>query len=270
MKMPVSLRYHRHAMLSITALHIAYLRPEQSDLYCLMAERHQFVALPLIRAALEKVDEENCHALYACSHLIVKYAFASPPPPRSLVFSSSQGTVAEFVPLLRGAFSLHDHSLQWLTAGPLKSALEVPVRTKPSYTHNPDDHRLAALLPLFSRSDDDSAACREALNTLRQLFAMITTPNQTMSIKSLIYSWPVQVPQRYLVLMSEREPRALVILAHYCIMLNMIDSFWFMEGCASRVLHECTEDLDEEWLHYLQWPVSVVHHTPIVNTPVGE
>jgi hypothetical protein len=249
-------------MLSVTALHIAYLRPDQSEDYILKAERHHFIALPLIRSGLAELNEDNCHALYACSHLVVKYAFACPQLPGSLVFSSGAGTLSEFVPLLRGAFSLHDHCLPWLAAGPLSNIIEKALDPSPSFSESPDDARLAALVPLFSDGSEDSLACHEALNTLRRVFAMIATPSQTMSTKTLIYSWAVQVPQAYMVLMSEREPRAIVILAHYCVLLNMIDSFWFMDGCAARVLSQCRSDLSQQWDPYIEWPFSIVGEPP--------
>lgn len=248
----------RHAALAITALHISYLRPDESESYLVFAARHESIALPLIRSGLTELDEENCHALYACGHLIIKYAFACPHFPGSLVFSSGIGTVAELVPLLRGAFSVQDHCREWLTAGPFASCLEVPLSPNPSFSLNPDDERLAALLPLFSDDSEDAAVCIEALNVLRRLFAMMASPGQTISTKTLVYRWPVEVPRRYLVLMSERNPKALVILAHYCIMLNMLKSFWFMEGCAAPVLRQCRQELGDEWLPHIQWPLSVL------------
>ncbi len=89
-------------------------------------------------------------------------------------------------------------------------------------------------------------------------FAMAATPNQTISTKTLAYSWPMQVSQRYIVLISERRPEALVVLAHYCVMLKMIDSLWFMEGCAVRILEQCRKNLEPKWHHYIEWPLSVI------------
>jgi hypothetical protein len=216
------------------------------------------LALSLLRPALAELDKDNCHAIFACGHLIVKYAFAYPHISGCLVLSAGTGAGAEVVALLRGAFSLHDRCRTWLSSGPLGSCLEMPLDPPPSFTLNLDDRRLSALLPLFADSGKDSAVCREALNVLRRLFAMIAMPNQTSSTKTLVFSWPVQVTQEYLAQMSERKPKALVVLAHYCILLNMIDSFWFMNGCASRLLSQCKHGLGDEMLPYIQWPLSVV------------
>jgi hypothetical protein len=245
--------------MSLSALHISKLRQSESSHYLLLAAHHQTVALPLMRSALTRITEENCHALYACGHIVTKYAFASPQPPDSLVFCLEIGAVSQFLPLIRGAFSVHDHSFECLASGPLGSCLEVPPDEPPDFHHNPEDASLAQLLTLLrAKGTEDAITCCEALSQLRTLFAMIATPNQTVSTKTLVYSWPAQVSEEYITIMSQRKPEALLVLAHYCIMLKMIDSFWFMKGCAARLLGQCRKDLSKDWQPYILWPLAVV------------
>jgi hypothetical protein len=164
--------------------------------------------------------------------------------------------LSKFVPLLRGAYSVHDHCLPWLAAGPLGSCLGEPVSRNPDFSQRPNDPHLSAILPLFCDGSKDATIYHEALNTPWPLFAMIATPNQTMSTKTIVYCWPVQVSQGYLLLMSERQSKPLAILAHHCILLNMLNSFWFMEGCAASFV---PMSAGAEWrLPHIQWPLSVV------------
>jgi hypothetical protein len=248
----------RHVILAMSALHIAYLRPAGKETYQLLAARHQALALPVIRSGLTNLNEENCHALFTCSHILVKCAFASPHPPGSLIFSPGRGDVAELVPLLRGASSIFEYARGWLTAGPFGHCLPPPMDEDPNYSQNHEDERYASLLPLFAKGGEDAVVCREALNSLRRLLAINAAPNRTTLTRWLVFSWPVLVSQRYIDLMSERNPEALVVLAHFCVMLNMLNSLWFMEGCAVRILDQCRRDLDDEWLPYIQWPLSVL------------
>lgn len=246
-------------MMAITALHVTKLRPEENESYLLLAIHHQSLALPLIRSELESINEENCHAIYACGHLVSKYAFASPQSVQGRVFSSGIGEVSEFLPLVRGAFSVAGHCLDWLLAGPLGPSMERPLDENPDLSLNTEDVSFARLLPIFrAAGDEDGEECCEALNILRKLLAMTATPNQTIAVKTLVLSWPAQISQRYIELMSERKPEALVVLAHYCIMLKMIDSFWFMKGCAVRLLGQCRRDLSKEWHPHIEWPESIV------------
>ncbi|KAH8800702.1 hypothetical protein F5884DRAFT_685283, partial [Xylogone sp. PMI_703] len=231
----------------------------KSEQYLLFAAHHQSLALPLIRSALTSINEDNCHALFACGHIIAGYTFGSAKAPESLVFSSGLGVMSEFVPLLRGAFSVYDYALKWLSVGPLAFCLEKSLNESPEFSQNPDDACFARLLPLlYTNGDEDTYTCCEALNCLRRLLAMAATPNQTISARTLAYSWAAQVPPRYPVLICERKPEALVVMAYYCVMLRMIDSFWYMKGYAARLLDQCRRNLSDKWLRHIDWPLSIV------------
>lgn len=161
---------------------------------------------------------------------------------------------------MKGAFSIHEISLHWLRKGPLANALETIVTPTPKYSQNPEDHQYAKLLPLIDvlSNEVDAHVCREALNDLRQLLALVADPKQTMSVKTFTYSWPARVPHRYVEMLGERSPVALVILGHYCVMLKGLQNFWFMKTAASRVLQQVRNQLDEEWMPYIEWPLGVV------------
>ena len=245
--------------MAITALHLARLHPEGSESNLRLAAHHQSLALPLIRSELESIDEENCHAVYACGHLVIKYAFASAKSLDAHVFSAGTGEVSEFLPLVRGAFAVASHCLDWLLAGPLGPSMERPLDENPDFALNPEDTSLARVLPLLrGRGNQDGEVCCEALNVIRKLLAMAATPDQTIALKTLVLSWPSQISDVYLKLVSERNPEALVVLAHYCIMLKMIDSFWFMRGSAARLMEQCRRDLSAEWQPHIEWAASVV------------
>jgi hypothetical protein len=169
----------------------------------------------------------------------------------------------DFIPLLRGAYSIYNYALEWLSAGPLSFSLglchEKSLDEVPEFSQNPDDAYLARLLPLFNTySDEDAHTCGEALNSLRGLFARAATLNRSISDEALVFSWPAQVPQRYTILICERKPEALVVMAHYCVMLKSIESSWYMSGRAVRLLDQCRNDLSDEWLPLIDWPLSIV------------
>ncbi|KAI9172817.1 Sterol uptake control protein [Paramyrothecium foliicola] len=251
--------YLMHALLAVASLHKAYLRPIEAEKYELQATHHQNLALPLYRTALACVTEVNCHALYACGHLVTKSAFASRHLRRNLVSSSSTENAPEFIYLLRGSFSIHDCAYEWLSRGPLGFCLEKPLDPNPNFDLYPDDPHLARLLSVILTEDnEDIHVCCSALNSLRKLLAMVSTPNQTITTKTLTFSWPMQVPERYLVLIHEKKPEALLVLAHYCVLLKMVDSFWFMKGCAIEIFKQCLQNLEPEWHRYIEWPRSVV------------
>jgi hypothetical protein len=111
---------------------------------------------------------------------------------------------------------------------------------------------------LLANDSEDVNVCCGALNNLRKLLAMASTPHQTISTKTLVFSWPMEVSERYLELVGENKPEAILVLAHYCVMLKMVDSFWFMRGSAVNILRQCQQVLEPRWQQYIDWPVKVV------------
>lgn len=221
--------------------------------------QHQSYSLPGFRAAVASITEKNCHALFAFGHIITKIAFAMPRPPNEFIFSPTSGVGADFVQYLRGSFSVYDSALTWLQSGPLAGCLESPIEANPDFNLNKDDVHLVALVQFCSaEGNEDSEVYLDALEDLRKLFAMIATPHQSISVKTIVLCWLARASPRYIALVSERKPQALVILAHYCVMLHMVNQYWFMSGLGSQILRQCWNLLDEQFHELLAWPLSVL------------
>ncbi|RFU31376.1 hypothetical protein B7463_g4964, partial [Scytalidium lignicola] len=256
-RLAMSQIYLMHSIMAIAALHIAYLRPSEAYAYRLLAAHHENLALPLIRTAITCMNEENCHALYACGHMVLKYAFAS--PDSNLVFSDELGVVSEWVTLVRGSFSVNEFAMKWLSNGPFSSSLEKPVVLDVDLSQNPEDFRFAPLASVLEMHEgEDVEHCHEALLILRKLLTMAVAVDPPVTLMTIVYTWPYKISQRYIELVSKRIPEALLVLAHYCLLMKKIEDFWYMKGCAARILHQCQRDLSPEWWSLLDWPVSAI------------
>ena len=65
-----------HALLACTALHMAYLDPDQYSELTIKARTYQDHALPLFRAAIPRVESETCDAILIFARLVAITAFA--------------------------------------------------------------------------------------------------------------------------------------------------------------------------------------------------
>jgi len=65
-----------HALLACTALHMAYLNPDQHSELTIKARTHQDHAMPLFRAAIPSVESETCDAVLIFARLVAITAFA--------------------------------------------------------------------------------------------------------------------------------------------------------------------------------------------------
>ncbi|RDW57120.1 hypothetical protein BP6252_13866 [Coleophoma cylindrospora] len=262
-RLALSEPYLMHAVLALSALHLDCMRPLSSRHYWLPALQHYSNAIPAFRTSLQLVTEKNCHALFAFAHLITKSSFAILACTQAPIFSPESEITADFISHLQGGFSVYDTAFEWLASGPLKDCLEAPVDADQSFESYPHDAKLARLLPhLNSGNEECDIACREALNDLRRVFAMISAPNQTISTKTLVYCWLARLSSRFIVLMNKQNPEALIVLAHYSVMLNLIDEYWFMKGWGIRLLEQCQSKLCGPQLELISWPLEVLGLQP--------
>lgn len=142
----------------------------------------------------------------------------------------------------------------WIVSGPLGGCLESPLVAKPPFALNPDDDKLARLLPHLA-----DPVCQKALNDLRRLFAMIATPNQTISTKTLAFTWLAGLSERFLVLLAQQNTEAVIVMAHYSVLLNMVNDYWFMKGWGVRLLRQCSASTEGTAQELISWPLSLLN-----------
>jgi hypothetical protein len=58
--------------------------------------------------------------------------------------------------------------------------------------------------------------------------------------------WSFQIPAEFLELLEARRPFALVILAHYAVILHHLKSSWWMGDWGNRILQEIGNILEPE------------------------
>ena len=131
--------------------------------------------------------------------------------------------------------------------------------TEPS--DNPDDVHLAKLEELLvppngsQLVDHDLIVCKMALDELRRVSALPYSPCKTLEMKACIYIWPGTVSQEFVELMYERKPEALIILAHYCVLLKKMNGCWYMEGLGENLLSAISEALSLDWRPWIEWAI---------------
>ena len=167
-----------------------------------------------------------------------------------------RGEITELLRVLRGTFVVHQSYSMWLVGGVFNLDFRDP---DPGFDRNRQDLQLVSLVPkLIARDARIGAICCQALDTLRQSFARVSTSNQTFHLK-IVYCWLAQVPEAYVVLISENEPEALVTLAHHCVILHQVRHYWFMIGCAKKILLYCEQNLSVEWIPWIKGPLDTIN-----------
>lgn len=257
-----------HSLLAISCLHLARHSMDRRDHYHTIAAEHQNKALPAYRSIISDLErsgnEQKARAMVAFASLIPIYAVLSPPADCQLSEVSRVLThTIEVFSLLRGATEV----VGVFGVCPMTSRARA-VAGDIELSLNPEDARLALLSPLISRhlgvspsgADDTSQANSTALHILRSCFAMLFLASNPVSIMRALTIWVESIPYTYLQALSELQPGALVILAHWCIILKRAETRWYLQGSANNILSAIHGALNEEWRARIAWPLQVVYN----------
>ena len=249
-------------VLAVAALHLSHLRPDSAAEYQHIANSHQDRALGTFQAAVSDLTESNCHAFFALSSLIVVYEFASPRTPGTLAFTYETQDSTNWLAMIRGVNSILMPSWPWVEHGPLRGLLQPGVfNTMETRLPKPADHQLKQLAELCESADGGDEAVEaysEAVKALRKCYAKIFTRSSVECEVGTAFTWPVEVPDKFIQLLHARCPEALVILAHYCVVLHHLDNYWWMKGWAAHLMENIYSELTGPWRDWIQWPSSVI------------
>ena len=266
-----------HAILSISALHLAFLKPMDRQRCIVTAAHYQNQALQTFRSKISKVEVANAYAMFAFSRLIVLHELASAnfgnnaimeyPDGRYMVVGDEE-VLPRWLKLRLDSFKL----LRPYILSNFRDPQQVPRPSKKldeitpvDWASNPYDTEFAAVSPLFeadvsrvassARELMEHAACANAFNGLRQAFAVPYATQQWGKFYDATVFWPLKQSERFFELVSHGNPRALIVMAFYCVILHRVENYWFMQGQGRQLLSNIEKRLGNAWRCWIQWPL---------------
>jgi hypothetical protein len=247
-----------HGLLSMSACHLAHLRPVVAGHYNILAIHHHTSAISLFRPLLDNIDSENAIPLIAFSTLVACLSFAMPqvslhrlaPPSTRISFVEH---VLDIFRLMRGVRGVMESAWVWVKGSavaplltlsvekleePLEFAAEVAVRA------------LEARIHVDAESEDEKTDYLDAMNHLRTCYPRgpLGTHHQ-----ALIFAWPVLVSDRFFTTMNERKTIPIAILGFYGTLLHMLSHIWWAGDKGSRLVKTVSELLPPEWESVMKW-----------------
>jgi hypothetical protein len=236
----------------------------------------QNIALPEFRSLIGKVTEYTCNALLAFSYLLIINTIASEDHDENLLLvgGKDEASLPDWFQVIRGSCSLFGDTLKFILNGPLTPLVMEGMdghtpSPEPEKSESEDAVRLDLLfrVPFLRQSsianhivEGKPSPFPGALMKLQEAFskAQAARSLSKYTLWNMVHAWPAQVSQGYLDLLKDRDPPALILLAHYCILLEPLESHWYMRGFRKRLLSRIYYQLDPEWQKWLQWPVEKI------------
>ncbi|KAE9373760.1 hypothetical protein N431DRAFT_338800 [Stipitochalara longipes BDJ] len=270
----------KHGILACSALHLAHLNPAERRRYQMIAACHQARGLCQFRALVIAPTEETCHPILAFSQLLIVHCFAAEEQDAEFFLLKGEGTTLSGLPdwleVVRGSCAMFKHVWSFMETGMMKPLLDETMSDEPLpiIPDNPEHSaRLKELLtlPIYGNNPPTSELLGEtmtaystALISLARAFssAQAAKDHGVFTMWTAVQIWPARISMEYLDLLRRKEPAALVLLAHYCILLAPLEESWYMSGFRKRLLTRIYWQLDEDWRRWLDWPFAEAGLTP--------
>ncbi|KAJ0161953.1 hypothetical protein CTA2_5337 [Colletotrichum tanaceti] len=101
-----------------------------------------------------------------------------------------------------------------------------------------------------------------AIIALSESIAKVSTIN-IMSAPAefrAVFMWPILLSTDYMDMLRLRQPAALVVLAHYCVIIHLAEPFcWFLTGWTRALVSVISEHLTgTPWEELVLWPMEIV------------
>jgi hypothetical protein len=248
-----------HAILALSAFHLQQTSkgPSSPDQYILAAHTHHTRALQKFSQSIKRIDSKSCHGLFGCAFLLFTTSLARPRGDDT----SSTARYSEWMNLIRGipVILYEADTIGWLSSGPLAALFQVyadisspPIDESLKVNAMQNINRLTTTI-IETSVTSITTTCREPLLTLRNSFENL----RQIEGARVAFSWVARLSRDYMALLDEKCPEALLILAHYCVLLHTLDHRWWIKGWPKYMLACIRPMLGEKWLvcRYREIPI---------------
>jgi hypothetical protein len=280
-----------HGLLGFSALHMATVQPERAVLLRASATKHLDQALRSYRQDNGPATAENSDARFIFTWLVAMFAFAIPPS------VSPIDAIIELFSLVRSIEIVLQESVIWILQGPFAPiltrafvetkglssdglALSTAFAFQASMSHSsggacvlgndlPEGmafglNHLDFMIGMHSMVSDERRTCVLVLAELKQMYAQILSAQGSCGM-SMVMCFPKQDPSRFSLLLKRRLPQALIILAYYTVLLDLLDARWWIRGWGRKVLGDVVVSLGDEWKSWIDWPVQTVLMKEVIH-----
>ncbi|KAJ5098761.1 hypothetical protein N7532_005762 [Penicillium argentinense] len=260
-----------HLVLALSALHLAYEHPSECEKYLQQADDHFTFGVRTVTnvLSLDNLNADNCQMIYMSATLICFIYFGRGPRPGEYLIFSDAGP-AEWLVLMQGV-KLTLSSYQWkVFTGILEPKPEEPLPgIEPSTRIEMHEHivHVQAVESLITEEipEEDRSPYTSAINgmydIMEQIYQRRSAQLSGVTYMHLVIGWLYRLQDRFVVLLEQKESRALALLAHWAVMIQFMEKTWFMKGWAEHVLSGISVYLQPEYRPWIEWPLRQVHRS---------
>ncbi|WAO91728.1 Zn(2)-C6 fungal-type domain-containing protein [Fusarium falciforme] len=244
--------YLMNQLLALSAMHLSTVNPESSSHYTSTANHLRHRALRGFNKELDDTSQSNATSQFFFASLLALHYFAetiSGVPEQE--FPTTLRHMLEYFRLHRGARVLSDRAHPTLMGSSVVGWLITAVEESKKETHTPSESCaiLATMLQASDLNEESLEACEGARESLDLVHRWIQGPNG-WGVHALL-GWSNLIPLRFLSLLEKQTPEALVILAHYAMLMHRFRGFWCFGEVGKRLVNGISGLLATYWVDWL-------------------
>jgi hypothetical protein len=251
-------------ILALSSIHLSICQPERSQFYREESSKLQFEALRLFGESVQEVNSDNIIPAFLFSGMLGLHSFCE-------VFQTPSNSLDDFLArlvqsmrLLRGVRTILAGWWDTLLCSDIAPMLDAGNHST-DYTDDfvREFEKLGVRISQCSTlSGSQATACEGAVKQLIWVHVGQTSrPLLDGNVElRLITAWPITVSAEYMELIGQRLPEALIVLAHFSVLLHQLRKFWAVGNAGRQLLNALGDCFGEEWDPWLAWPRSVVYN----------
>lgn len=240
-----------HLVLSFSALHMARNDVSRKSQLIAVAEKHNSIGLRGLIGLLPRLKDDNYEVAMVASMLISFCYFGKGPVEGEYLLFNETGP-GEWIGLLRGARSIMELKMNNKTNISTKDNQD---RNNSSRSVDYEGHtrRLRSFVQASVARGDTRSTTLDALDLLLEFYDTAYGNKPSEPHSSFALGWPYRVSSDYADSVAAKDSIALIVFAHFTVLLRDLESQWFMQGWTVHVLNGVKNHVHQDHLSWIYW-----------------
>lgn len=258
-------QYLMDAILAVSALHMRIMFPDDQSL---IRASHSYMASALSQYSTllsHGLSELNSEALFSTAALIAFQASAS----RLFDDEGPYTLPLAWFHSFQGVKTVVMASWQWLRSS---DKIYPIINSQPALFLDLDPERKLFFAPLLDGLDEHLETFPEAMReeTKQAYLHAVAFLNwaHKRPTRNRILGFAATVSKRFVDLIGQYDPRALVIAACFFALTRMVDSVWWLQGIAKREVNGIFSILPAEWWPRMEWAVKIANYDGEIDSEI--
>ncbi|OWP01593.1 hypothetical protein B2J93_2109 [Marssonina coronariae] len=219
-----------HGLLSVAALHLAFLEPDKASIYRPRAQNHHNVGIHLYNLEIRNITAENSHILFAFGILLVIWMYASP-----VVVAHEKRQLHEIIDLLelRNDSDPQLVTVQSIAGKPIGSMADVVPPAEPATANQEECIAVGQKIEELKLRVPEPGYER-AIKQLRDVLLDSVARPQDISVVTF---WPATVDDEFWIRLRNQESKAAFVFVHYALVLRKYEAqWWWVRGWSKGIV----------------------------------